>query len=58
MKILKYLFSRTSEGVSLFERLAVKKANAFDRLHPHVINAILIIEAIIFFSVIFMEAPI
>lgn len=56
MKILKKFFSRASEEVTPLERLAVQKANTFDRLHPHIINAILIIEAIIFFSVIFMEA--
>ena len=55
MKILKSLFSRSSEEVTPLERLAVKKANAFDRLHPHIINALLILEAVIFFSVIFME---
>lgn len=55
MKI-KNLFSRSSEDVTPLERLAIKKANNFDRLHPHFINAILILEAIVFFSVIFMEA--
>ncbi len=55
---IKNLFSRSSENVTPMERLAIEKANAFERSHPHIVNAILIIEAIIFFSVIFMEAPI
>ena len=53
--MLKKLFSRASEDATPLERLAVQKANAFDSRHPLIINAILIIEAIIFFSVIFME---
>ena len=56
MKILKHYFSRSSEEVTPLERLAVQKANAFDRLHPHIINTLLILEVILFFSVIFMEA--
>lgn len=56
MKILKKLFSRSSEDATPLERLVVQKANAFDSRHPHIINAILIIEAIIFFSVIFLVA--
>lgn len=52
---MKHFFSRSSEDVTPLERLAVKKANSFDRLHPHVINALLILEGIVFFSVIFME---
>ena len=57
MKILKHYFSRASEEVTPAERLAVKKANAFDSRHPQLINSILILEAIIFFSVIVLFNP-
>ncbi|MCQ2243819.1 MAG: hypothetical protein MJZ32_06130 [Bacteroidaceae bacterium] len=56
MKIIKKIFSRTSEEVTPTERLLLQKVNSFDRIHPHIINALLISEVILFFSVIFMEA--
>ena len=52
MKLLKHYFSRSSEDVTPLERLAVKKANSLNHRYSHIINALLILEVVTFFSVI------